>query len=369
MTFMFDRNSPSRAVSTALMLAVAIFCVCASVARAQSNDAPLTSQEIVRLVYQLPKNPGLRDEIVKEIRRRGIGFPLTDGLRGVVATKSGNDALLRRTLEEAERRRLNPTESTLPPEAETTDLLEKTRNITLAAADAMPDFVVKELVTRSLAAGNTQNWRVLDHLSFAVSYRAEGTEDYKLLAINGQPPRAGATIDEQLRGGATSAGEFVLTLSNLFDKERPASFRAADTDVMRGRRTVIYEFRMSRENSRWRIIDANHTVISAYHGRVWIDRETYRVLRVEMIADLPPDVPADFQITKVSSLIDYDWVTIGERQYLLPLRAENVIASGNTERAGQARNEIRFRSYQKFGSEVKIIEEGDYEEEPEEKKP
>jgi hypothetical protein len=355
--------------SPVILLMLLMLCGCLATARGQANDAPLTSQEIVRLVYQLPKNPGLRDEIVKEIRRRGIGFPLTDGLRGVVATKSGNDALLRRTLEEAERRRLNPTASALPPEAETTDLLERTRNITLAAAEAMPDFVVKELVTRALAAGNTQNWRVLDHLSYAVSYRAGGSEDYKLLAINGQPPSETLSVDEQLRGGATSAGEFVLTLSYLFDKERPASFKAADTDLLRGRRTIIYEFQMSRENARWRISDYKHTVIPAYHGRVWIDRETYRVLRLEMVTDMPTDVPADFLITQVSRVIDYDRVKIGEREYLLPVRAENVMASSNTGRPAQARNEIRFRNYQKFGSEVKIIEEGDYEEEPEEKKP
>src|SRR5918997_3218868 len=100
--------NPERSPAILLMLLILLSGSLIS-GRAQSTDAPLTSQELVRLVYQLPKNPGLRDEIVKEIRRRGIGFPLTDGLRGVVATKSGNDALLRRTLEEAERRRLNPT--------------------------------------------------------------------------------------------------------------------------------------------------------------------------------------------------------------------------------------------------------------------
>src|SRR5712691_13256040 len=70
----------------------------------QSSGAPLTSKEIVSLVYQLPKHPELREEVVEEIRKRGIAFPLTDGIRSLVATKSGNDALLRRTLEEAERR-------------------------------------------------------------------------------------------------------------------------------------------------------------------------------------------------------------------------------------------------------------------------
>src|SRR2546423_7121972 len=132
-------------LSLALLLSVGLYGLSA---RAQQPDAPLTSQELVKLVYQLPKHPEKRDEVVEEIRRRGIGFELTDGLRGVVATKSGNDALLRRTLEEAERRRENPNADARPPAPEADQLLERARQTTLAAAGAMPDFVVKQLVTR-----------------------------------------------------------------------------------------------------------------------------------------------------------------------------------------------------------------------------
>src|SRR4051812_23997992 len=84
-----------------------VFCICFTNVSAQpASSAPMTSQELVRMVQQLPQHPEKRDEIVEEIRRRGIGFELTSGLRSVVASKSGNDALLRRTLEEAARRRV-----------------------------------------------------------------------------------------------------------------------------------------------------------------------------------------------------------------------------------------------------------------------
>src|SRR6266542_2158575 len=132
-----------------------VVVLCPSLVKAQSQSSPLTSREVVALVYQLPKHPELREEVVEEIRKRGIGFPLTDGMRSLVATKSGNDALLRRTLEEAERRRLNPTASALPPEADGSELLERTRAATLAATDAMPDFIVKQLIKRAAAYGNT----------------------------------------------------------------------------------------------------------------------------------------------------------------------------------------------------------------------
>src|SRR6185503_21091854 len=155
--------------------------------KAQTNQTPLTSRELVSLVYELPKHPEKRDEIVEEIRKRGIGFPLTDGMRSLVATKSGSDPLLRRTLEEAERRRVNPSASARPANEEAEGLLERTRTATLAAAAAMPDFIVKQLIRRSYAYGTTNNWLPQDNLTIAVGYRANAGEEYKVLAVNGIP--------------------------------------------------------------------------------------------------------------------------------------------------------------------------------------
>src|SRR6266542_6655021 len=202
-----------------IKLLLFVVVLCPSLVKAQSHSSPLTSREVVALVYQLPKHPELRDEIVEEIRKRGIGFPLTDGMRGLVATKSGNDALLRRTLEEAERRRLNPTASALPSEGEGSQLLERTRAATLAALDGMPDFIVKQLIKRAAAYGNTNNWISLDNLTIAVSYRATAGEEYKVLTVNGLPLGQEAKESKEYGdyvGGATSTGEYVTGLASIF---------------------------------------------------------------------------------------------------------------------------------------------------------
>lgn len=357
-------------VSASLALLILFCSPLLQVARSQSQDAPITSQELVRMVQQLPLHPEKRDEIVEEIRRRGIGFELTSGLRSVVASKSGNDALLRRTLEEAARRRVNPVASALPPEAEARDLLTRTRVVTLAASEAMPDFIVKQLITRSYARGTTNNWSVSDRLTIAVSFRANIGEEYKVLAVNGMPPNAelkeGQTY-EQL-GGTSSTGEYVSMLATLFQPESQAAFKAVDTDLLRGRRTIVYEFEVKKQNSH-QTIKAGKTdmVITGHRGRVWIDRELDRVLRLENIAT---EIPASFPVTAATSLIDYDWVTINERPYLLPSRAEIILTSRYGEQSIQSRNEIRFRGYQKFGTEVRIIEDVDESEEtPEEPQP
>lgn len=365
---MIHRNSLSR--FAALLFASLLLVSCFSSARAQSSDAPLTSQELVRLVYQLPTHPEKRDEVVEEIRRRGIGFTLTDGLRSVVASKSGNDVLLRRTLEEAERRRLNPVASALPPEAEARELLEKTRVATLAASEAMPDFIVKQQITRSRAFGNTNNWTTLDRLTIAVSYRASAGEEYKLLAINGLPPGTEAKegSDYEQIGGTTSTGDYVLRLASLFIESTHAEFKPVDTDLLRGRRTIVYEFDVKQQFSKQTITasGAANPITTGYRGKIWVDRENYRVLRLEETATT---IPAGFPVTAASWRIDYDWVTINERQYLLPSEADIESSGMVGAQSIQTRNVVRFRNYQKYGAEVKIIEdiEGDEDEPP--KKP
>jgi hypothetical protein len=365
---MINRNSLRRP-ATLLVLAVIICGLCSASVRAQSTK-PLTSQELVRLVYQLPAHPGMRDQIVEEIRKRGIDFALTSGLLSIVATKSGNDALLRRTLEEAERRRLNPTTAVLPSEAEALDILERTRKITLAAAEAMPDFVVKQRITRSYARGSTENWIVSDHLTVAVSYRESVGEQYKLLSINGLPPGEDARERDSYEqaGGSSSTGEFVTMLVALFAEQSRTSFRMVDTDLLRGHRTVVYEYEIKKPYSTYKLTaDGGRSVMSGYRGKVWLDRENYRALRIESMAtDLPT---GDFPIIASSRRVDYDWVTIAERPYLLPSYAEVKMTHQKQGQVFQSRNEIRFRNYQKFGSEVKIIEEDITEDEPEEKKP
>ena len=314
------------------------------------------------LVYELPRNPDRRDEIVEEIRKRGIGFPLTDGMRSLVATKSGSDPLLRRTLEEAERRRVNPTGSALPPDAEASELLDRTRTATLAAAAAMPDFLVKQLIKRSNAYGSTRNWIPQDNLTIAVGYRANEGEEYKVLAVNGIPLSQDAKqtrdYSKDVAPGASSSGvEYISAVADVFKPESKTVFKVADTDLILGRRTLVFEYEIEQPLSHLtlRAGDSATANVGA-RGRVWIDRETNRVLRFEQIAT---EIPPAFPITAASTVIDYDWVTIGENKYLLPTHSEILMSMTDRSLSRQSRNEIRFRGYQKFGAELKVIDEID----------
>ncbi len=321
------------------------------------HGPPLTSQEFVRLLYQLPAHPEERDKLIDEIRKRGVAFPVTSGLQSLVATKSGNDSLLRHTLEEADRRRANPAAAALPPSAEALELLAQTRKATLGAADKMPDYLVKEQIVRYVAEGSTRNWRPDDHLTVAVSYRQSAGEDYKLLSINGVPPSENQNYEMKL-GGTTSTGEYVSVLRELFSPESRAEFNPVDTDTLRGRRTIIYEYEVKKEFSHSTLTwgDRGSTTlrtIAGYRGRIWVDREQNRILRLEQIST---EIEPGFPITAASQVIDYDWVTINQQQHLLPSHASVELTDKGRGQTTQSRNDILFRGYRKFGTEVKIVD-------------
>lgn len=309
------------------------------------------------MLYQLPKHPELRVKLVDDIRKRGIAFPLTPGLRSLVATKSGNDSSIIRTLEEADRRRVNPTVASLPPSAEGLELLERTRTATLGATEQMPDYLVKQQIIRSHAYGQSKNWAVYDRLSIAVSYRQSAGEDYKLLSVNGMPATQDQSYGMKL-GGTTSTGEYVSALSDLFRPESRAEFNMVDTDTLRGRRTIIYEYEVKKENSRQVLAwseggSLKQQTVSGYRGRIWVDREINRILRLE---DISTEIDPGFPITAASKVIDYEWVAINEQQHLLPTRAVVELTDRFQGQTEQTRNEILFRGYRKFGAEVKIID-------------
>src|SRR5205814_8764775 len=127
-------------------------------------------------------------------------------------------------------------------------------------------------------------------------------------------------------------------------------FMPVATDTLRGRRTIIYEYVVKRENSHQSLGWGERgsiklQTISGYRGRIWVDRENYRVLRLE---DISTEIDPGFPITAASKTIDYDWVTINEQPHLLPSRAVVELTSRARGQTEQTRNEILFRGYRKF---------------------
>lgn len=331
-----------------------------------AQDKPLTQKEYVAMLYALEKAPAKRDEIIDALRRRGVDFVVTDGIRSLTRSKGANNEELKRALEEAGRRQKDPVAAKLPTEAEAASVLEKARENTRAIVEEMPDFVVKQVITRSESYAGTGNWKPYDNLVIAVSYSAEKGEQYRVLARNGAPVTESTTAGSYHGlDGATSGGEFVEDLQKIFKPESRTTFALLTTDVERGRRAIVYEYEILIENNKDGGIGLKGPVFSSSpageKGRIWIDRDTHRVLRVEYKAT---NIAPSFPVKAVSKTIEYDIVDIAGERYLMPIMSD---FRGTVEQSGkrfESRNVIRFRNYQKYGSEVRILDD-DIEPQPE----
>lgn len=336
---------------------VLIFVILCFALSVFGQDKPLAQAEYVKMLYALQKDPGGKAGIIEALRKRGIDFVVTDGLRSLTRSKGANDEELKRALEEAGRRRLDPVGTKLPSTAEVSVILDKTRANTQNAVEEMPDFVVKQVITRSEAFAGTGNWRAYDNLVIGVSYSSEKGEQYRVLAKNGVPIADSVTANSYGGlDGATSGGEFVEDLQKIFKPDSKTKFILLTTDVVRGRRAVVYEYEIAIENNKGGGVglkpEGGYSP-AGQKGKMWIDRDSFRVLRIEYVLT---NIEPSFAVKAVSKTIDYDMVEIAGEKYLLPTLSDFRGTVENSGKRFESRNLIRFKNYQKYGTDVKILD-------------
>ena len=235
-----------------------------------------------------------------------------------------------------------------PPQEINFALAEAARN-SLNYAASLPDFFCTETVRRyeDVKLKEKQKWELKDTLTLKLSY-FEHVEDYKLAAINGRPTYR--SYEEV--GGAQSQGEFGSLLLSIFRGASKDRFVWDHWTTLRKRPTHVFAFVIKLEDSDYTVHFAASwhqpaTTRSGQHGFIYVDRDTNRVVRVYAEAD---GIPEDFPVTNVSTLLDYDFVDVSGRQFLLPLRA---LVRMGTSRV-QTRNEVAFAGYRKFSSDTNI---------------
>ncbi len=224
-------------------------------------------------------------------------------------------------------------------------VVEKARGAVASFDEKLPNYVCRQVTTRYSSAARPISWQALDVVTADVVYE-DGKEDYRNVAING---KATSKKMEQLPG-SWSTGEYASTLTDVFAPSTAAEFYPRRESTIAGRAAVVYDFSVDQPHSHWTVQVASQMLRPAYRGSVWIDKQTYRVLRVEMQAR---KIPEEFPLDTVESAVDYEFVRLGgTAEYLLPVHAEML----SCERGANAcsRNTIDFRNYHKFEGESSI---------------
>ncbi len=213
-----------------------------------------------------------------------------------------------------------------------------------AFMEDIPNFLVRQQTTRYHSFSNGAQWRP-DGVVSADVVCVNDQEEYHNVLVDGKP-----TSKPVEKTGAWSTGEFVTTLRTLLSPVTDAAFVRRGDDRIVGRDAYRYDFSVRKANSRWRIVNPDgHSETPAYNGTVWIDKDSHRVLRIEMRTS---SMPAGFTYDKAESTIDYDFVRIDKAFYVLPVKSASLACMTNSSTC--MKNEIDFRDYRKFDAESNV---------------
>ncbi len=230
-----------------------------------------------------------------------------------------------------------------PSEEEQHRVLEEVREYAANYTKRLPDFICVQVTRRYFDPTGLEFWRQDDVVTARLSY-FEQKEDYKIIAVNNAPTNLSY---EQLRG-SKSAGEFGSMLREIFAPESRARFRWERWATLRGRRMHVFSYHVDQAHSKWHVTYENREdIVPAYGGLIYVDRDTSMVMRITFEAE---NIPPSFPVQQAATVLDYDFVTINEREYVLPLRAVVRMRSGKY----LSKNEVEFRMYRKFSAEATI---------------
>jgi hypothetical protein len=223
--------------------------------------------------------------------------------------------------------------------------IEKAREAAGAFTETLPDYLCQEQMARFQSETVKVSWVPLDIVSMEVVYE-KGKERYRNLQINGKPTKAQRMED---LAGSWSTGEFASVLLDIFSPATAADFRYRRTSRSGGRDAYLYDFEVDHEHSHWQIHMPSQSILPAYRGSIWIDKETARVLRIEMQA---VHLPTEFPLDKIEMATDYEFIRIADRPFLLPVHSENLDCQRGTTMC--THNVIDFRNYHKYAGESTI---------------
>jgi hypothetical protein len=222
--------------------------------------------------------------------------------------------------------------------AEQQQTLSRVRSYVEQYVTNLPNFVC-ELVTRQFQAGeNGKHWKRGDTLTSKLTFSA-GREELTLEMVNNKPLVA---RHRHLFRPLVTEGEFGMLMEGVFAPASRAEFSWAGWQILRGKRVAVFTYAIDQQHSNISLsLDDVKKDYLPYHGSIYADPDSGAIWRItSILADFPDEL-----LTKsMSTVVEYEPVSIGGQSYLLPSAA---VASDETPTRND-RNELEFRNYQKF---------------------
>jgi hypothetical protein len=302
-----------------------------------SVSLKMTDKQVADYLHKMKLSEKLTESTIEDLQSQGAG-PRTVAALKELGAASAN---------------LNPPPPPPPPKVykpipppsyeDQQKILNQAREYALNYTKNLPDYICTKRTHRFYDPSGKDSWRSLDTIVNKLTYFEQKEKNTNIL-VNGNMTEK---TMEQL-GGTTSQGEFGSLLSGVFEEKSATEFHWDRWAQLRGRICHVFKYSVDRAHSECGIYDGDskQSVVPAYRGEVFLDRETKEVLRVSLET---VDIPADFRVRVANDRLDYAYQDISGRRFLLPFQA---VIQLDDSRRFQTKNEVDFFSYKKFSADT-----------------
>lgn len=224
-------------------------------------------------------------------------------------------------------------------------MLVRARERALAFTNSLMNFRCAEVTDRFVDSRGDGKWVHRDTITEALEY--EDHEEHRATVS-----RVEHSGDDHERGliNARMAGEFGPALKIIFDPSSHTEFQWKETDTYNGGTVQVFSYRVDPKNAAYTLrLSGTNLAMVGQHGLLYIDDATRDVRRVTNIAD---GIPHDFAIRASAVAIDYDYVSINNHDYFVPVHEEFRLKFGTHTGVLQL---IQFKEYRRFASQIKVI--------------
>jgi hypothetical protein len=223
----------------------------------------------------------------------------------------------------------------LPPDdAEQKKIIADVKTKALEYDRTLTDFVCTQFSHHNIDLKGTNQWKTLDTVSEQLRF-VHGAEEYTLIAQNGKK----ASGSEKRAADLVSIKQFSDVLRYIFDPKAKVAIGWSNWDSVRGHRVHVLAFVVTKDNSVY-TVGKSKPISSGLGGWVYADSDTNAVLRVAMAAT---DIPKTYPIQAVATDIYFDFVRIGDKNYLVPVKADLHEKQGKS----QVWDEVELKDFRK----------------------
>jgi hypothetical protein len=180
---------------------------------------------------------------------------------------------------------------------------------------------------------------------------------------NAETGKAGK--EDQTAAGLTTGGEFGPILDVVMGDATRSQVKWARWEQGAGEPVAVFGYSVPADQSNYVVgIQTGpkiEQIYPGYHGEIAIDPATGEILRMSVVADLPPP----YETMQTALLVDYGPVTIGNRTFIcpthgvayskVPVAGAKAEPQGSTVTVQTQLNDVAFTQYHLFSAEAHIV--------------